>query len=172
MLSSLVIMAVAKSAYSDEAKPLSVKFLDDDPCRFSIQLSNISNSTRNFRVSFGKDNADGDEVPGFTRIYVKDQDGRIVSRVPGREDGGYTWLIYKSQIDELPSYSLAAGESVSATFSLKKLCMGLFENTNVQKEKIGSYQIKITTMVYLDKEMKKVAEAETAWVNFPPCLTE
>ena len=28
------------------------------------------------------------------------------------------------------------------------------------------------TMVYLDKEMKKVAEAETAWVNFPPCLAE
>ncbi len=156
-------------SHCETTNPLSVKFLDD-PCSFSICLSNTGKSPMCYVDSFGKDYRSKTGVPGYTWVYVRDQDGHMVSGLPGASNEGYTWLTFRSQIDPMPTLILKPGESLSVNYSLKKLSFGLFEKTKVKRESIGSYQIKLKTKVFLNEDMKVFVEAETDWVKFPACL--
>jgi len=174
IVSCILALAALISAHGDMKNPLSIK-LSNDPCLFSICLSNGDTTPIRFLNSFAKEQSPKG-VPAFTALFIRDRAGHLLSKIKGsaKDFGdGYTWLIYQSELlPDFPLSTLKPKESLSVQYSLRKLALGLFENTSAERRMIGSYQMKIETRIFLDRERKTFFKADSGWVQVPACLLE
>jgi len=174
IFSFILALAALSAAHGDMKNPLSIK-LSNDQCLFSICLSNGDTTPIRFLNSFAKEQSPKG-VPAFTVLFIRDRAGHLLSKIKGsaKDFGdGYTWLIYQSELlPDFPLSTLKPKESLSVQYSLRKLALGLCENTSAERRMIGSYQMKIETRIFLDRERKTFFKADSGWVQVPACLLE
>ena len=74
LLFFVLVLAAWSTAYADMINPLSVKFLDNDPCSFSICLFNRDAKPLQFLNSIGKEQSPKG-IPAFTVLYILSEKG-------------------------------------------------------------------------------------------------
>jgi hypothetical protein len=168
-LALLVLTACALPGRAADAPVKAAIIYNAADCTFSIKLRNASTQPVAYYDSFGAHEAGVARVPWFTRIYIKDGKGRILSGIGGDKDEGYTVLIQTSSATRLPvaMILLKPGETVGNTFQLHDLALGLYSSTQAKKKDATGYFFKLKTTIYLDENLHTHIDAETDWFPLP-----